>query len=163
MTTARTEASSAASRSPAASAPVSASSNAFRTSGRSSVRIRTPPSRSTRSGPASVAAALKPPPSSLPLEDRLALVHERVDAFLLVLRGEQQVERLALELEAGLERGREREVDRLGRETDRDGRLLRDRPRERLRFLEPGRRGEVLREDADGVRLIRLEAASGED
>src|SRR6266850_8225808 len=101
--------------------------------------------------------------SSPSFEGRLALVHEGVDALLLVFGGEEQVERLALELESRIQRRIPREVDRLGRETSGDGRLLSDRPRERFGVIEP-RRGRVdLRGEADRLRLVGLDAPAGED
>src|SRR5439155_15538623 len=101
--------------------------------------------------------------SSPAFEDRLAFAHEGVHALLLVLRREEEIEGLALELEAGVERCVPRKVDSFGRESYRHGRLLRDRARERFRVVEPRCRRIDLRDETDRFRLVRLDASPGED
>src|SRR5256885_15542481 len=100
-------------------------------------------------------------PRSPSFERRLALIYEGVDAFLLIFRREEQVEGFALELESGIERRVPCEIHCLGRESRGDGRLLRDRPRERFGVVEPRGSRVDLRGKADRLRLIGLDAAAG--
>src|SRR5215213_11339252 len=66
-----------------------------------------------------------------------ALLEERVQAFLRVLRGEGQVQRAALVLESECERALVRAVDGVLREPDADRALRRDRPGDTLRLVQP--------------------------
>ena len=66
-------------------------------------------------------------------------------------------------LEPVLERRRVRAVDRLLRESLRDGRLPRDLPGHPLRLLEPRLLRDDARDEPGALRLVRVEEAAGED
>src|SRR5215207_9753449 len=66
-----------------------------------------------------------------------ALLEECVQAFLRVVRGERQVQRAALVLEAEREWALVRAVDGVLREPDADRSLRRDRPGDALRLVQP--------------------------
>src|SRR5438477_6483660 len=99
----------------------------------------------------------------LSLEGRLSLVDEGIDALVLVLGREEQIEGAPLELEAGVERGIPSEIDGLGREAGRDRRLFRDRLRELLRVVEVRGGGVHVHDEPDLFRLLGTDEATRED
>src|SRR5512140_78609 len=101
--------------------------------------------------------------ASAALELRLALVHERVDTLVLVLGGEQEIERAALELETRVERRVPGHVHRLSGDAGGDRRLRRDGLRELLGLVEPSGRRIDVHDEPDVLRLLRGDVSTRED
>src|SRR5262249_11457025 len=84
-------------------------------------------------------------------------------ALARVLRGAREVERPALELDAGPERCLERLVDRVLRQPDGDRALRRDRARHALRLVEPRLARDDARNEPGAQRLVRRQEPAGEN
>src|SRR6266404_6778423 len=114
-----------------------------------------------RSGPSCPAPDSRTESASC--EVRLPLLQEGTQAFARVLRGAREEEGLALELDAGRERGLEGRVDGLLRQPHRDRPLRGDLTCRALRLAEPCLLGDHAGDEPVGERFARGDHPPGED
>ncbi|MBV8480608.1 MAG: enoyl-CoA hydratase/isomerase family protein [Actinobacteria bacterium] len=101
--------------------------------------------------------------SSASCEVRLPLFDEGAQPLARILGGAREIERLALQLDPGLERRLEGGVDRLLRQAHGDRPLRRDLAGDPFGLLEPRFRGGDARHEPVRERLARRQHAPGED